>query len=195
MSTGDKQRVVKFFAMLKVVYGAARYAATWDSEALETAAMKLWAPDILRYTDVQLSEKLAYAKGMSYLQEWRFPDVGLILRGDRQAGASGQAALSYKPASEVLALQNKPTSAVSASGQAFLDDLRGDLDKDADKRKESLTAAYSEAQVEVDALVEKHLPYGYYQQEHVDDNGQVFYRVSDRKHPAYPKGKLGELTA
>ena len=45
---------------------------------------------------------LAYAKGMMYLPEWQWPDIGRILAGKKQEGAAGQAALSYRPASEVL---------------------------------------------------------------------------------------------
>ena len=179
---------------MKVIYGVALYSSVWDTDELERAAKKLWAPDILKYTDEQLTAKLHYAKGMSYLQDWKFPNIAMILNGDRQAGASGQAALSYRPAAEVLALQNKPTNAARANGQAFLDDLRANIDNDADKRRKSLTAAQAEAQADIQRLVDKHLPFGFYQEEHVDETGQKFYTTSTKKHPMYPKGKLSEIT-
>jgi len=130
--------------MIKVVYGSSRYASVWDTDTLEKAAMKLWAPDILKYTDSQLSEKLAYAKQMSYLQAWKFPDVGQILQGDRQEGASGQAALSYRHVSEVMALPKIPTPESKAVGQAFLATLKANLRHSTADTEKQRTEDYSE---------------------------------------------------
>jgi hypothetical protein len=182
MPIEQKQRVVKFFALMKAIYGAARYQSQWDSQEAEKASMQVWAPKIAAFTDNELSDKLHYAQSMSYLPEYKFPDVGMILRGEQQVGAAGQAALSYRPASEVLGLPKKATVEAKSKGQAFLDHLREDIDKHADKRRKSLTAAEDEAQADIQRLVEKHVPFGKYHGPHTDVDGNTFWRAGQKDH-------------
>jgi len=122
----EKEVVKKFFASIMILYGASRYHSAWYTAEIERDAMRLWARDVIKYSWSELNQKLMFAKSMMHQEAWRHPDIATILNGDKQAGAAGQAALSYRPASEVLNALPKPPKN-KAAGMAVLNSLREGL--------------------------------------------------------------------
>ena len=185
----------RFFASVKALYGIARFQAQWDSKEMEAAAMKLWARDILRYSWKELNAKLMFAKSMMHQDDWKHPDIAKILNGDKQAGAAGAAALSYRPATEVINALPKPVQDKTV-GQAALDSLRDQLSLSVDAEKKARAEWRSNTQDEIQALVDKHLPYGKYQAPEHDVNGDlVGYVPTDIDHPVKGLAGLRQLSA
>ena len=131
-STSDEfgeELINRFFARLKVIYGAARYSSVFPDEAAEACAKREWGKDILRYSPHELLAKIQYAKAMSHKGQWRWLDIGLILAGDRPGGAAGQAAMSYRPATEVIGLPNlAPKKEISNGFHRRMEKLKSVLD-------------------------------------------------------------------
>lgn len=125
----NERLINRFFAKLKVIYGAARYSSVFPDQYAEASAKREWGKDILQYSLEELLEKILYAKAMSHQKEWRWLDIGLILAGDKPIGAAGQAAMSYRPAAEVMGLPPPPRKqAATARGQKKIADIKAGLD-------------------------------------------------------------------
>jgi hypothetical protein len=174
--------VNQFFTLLGGVYGAALCNAQWpDKEALKLAK-KVWAAEICKYNWQQLQGKLQHAMAMKHQAEWRYPDIGQILNGDKQPGASGIAAASYKPASEALAALPAPPQDKS-KGQAMLDSLRAELDASSDEERQAAKKRNDDDREMLARLEQKHLPYGKYQRPVSMGDGSVQYVATDIDHP------------
>ena len=103
--TGDEERakVNYFFGLLRAMYGKARFESAWGTEEELRVAKRFWAGDIAKYSKQELERKVEFAKGMLHHKDWRFPDVAVVLKGDRQTeGQGGMANLSYQPANKVM---------------------------------------------------------------------------------------------
>lgn len=85
-----------FFASIRALYGAAKFASQWPTEDDERAAKNMWAPSIVKRQRWELENCLHFAKANMHTKQYRFPDIALILQADSQPGASGQAAASFR---------------------------------------------------------------------------------------------------
>lgn len=173
----EREIVERFFQSISALYGAGKCRATWPTPGEKKAAMRIWAPRIIGMGWQKLNQRLVYAQSQMHLEDWSWPNIGLILRGDQQPCAGGMAAQSYRDSSEVLALPRAKGD--RGAGQAALDTLKADLeqalkfkDKDAEKRLQADRA-------ELRRLEAKHVPFGYYLRK--TDSGD--YASTTIRHP------------
>lgn len=102
--------MLTFFARMLAIYGEAKFRQVWPADEIKRGAMREWAPQILALSSDTLTNRLTEAKGMMHHKDYQWPDIGRILAGNgASVTAPGQAAASYRPASEALACLPPPS--------------------------------------------------------------------------------------
>lgn len=73
-----------FFARLRMIYGAGKFDATWPTDADLKMAKREWAESIAKHTKEELDSALSHAKENLHSDDYAWPNVGLILSGNKR---------------------------------------------------------------------------------------------------------------
>lgn len=84
------RKIDHFFSLIRGVYGASKFASQWPTDLDIQAAKKLWADEIAAHTPEELAKAIKNAQHMAAngLDEWQWPNIGMILSGAKRYGAA-----------------------------------------------------------------------------------------------------------
>ena len=137
-----REAVNYFFARLETIFGKGRFNANYPDKSALNAAKNEWVMDIGKLSREQIDKKLSLCKAlMADSDIW--PDPGKILSLTATQGASGQAAMSYRPASEVLEALPEQTDETRAVGRACLDGLLDDLTEEISQSRDRSSSSHN----------------------------------------------------
>lgn len=86
----DKRKIELFFTLIRTVYGAGKFASQWPTDLDLQAAKTMWADEINMHSADELREALKNAQHQAAngLEEWQWPNIGLILSGAKRFGTA-----------------------------------------------------------------------------------------------------------
>lgn len=84
----NDRKIDQFFRLIRGVYGASKFAAQWPTELDIQACKTLWADELNRHSEEELSKAIKNAQKMaaSGEEEWQWPNIGMILSGAKRYG-------------------------------------------------------------------------------------------------------------
>jgi len=86
----DNRLVELFFTLIRTVYGAAKFASQWPTDLDLQAAKTMWADEITQHSPDELRDALKNAQyqAANGLEEWQWPNIGMILSGAKRFGTA-----------------------------------------------------------------------------------------------------------
>jgi len=86
----DQRKIELFFGLVRSVYGAGKFSSQWPTDLDIQAAKTMWADQINEHSPDELRDALKNAQGQAAngLEDWQWPNIGLILSGAKRFGTA-----------------------------------------------------------------------------------------------------------